>query len=115
MKKLEVRFPTHSLCLGNKDSQKAKGCWLGSAFAVERLKVEDLKEGMVNSSWRPKPDHPAISREHIDALSGMLLAGFSLGISVGALNVSDEWNRIFPDYKFVQPKEFLSEAWSGKS
>lgn len=90
-------------------------CGVGSTFTIERIKVEDLKAGEAKSSWRPRPDHPAIPPDHIDAISGMLLAGFSLGISVGALNVSDGWNRILADYEFAQPNEFLSEAWRGKA
>lgn len=62
----------------------------------------------------PKVDHAAIPPDQADALAGMLLAGFTLGISVGALNVSDEWNQLLPDYKFVQPRRFLSEAWQDK-
>ena len=81
---------------------------------VEKLKFEDLKDGIVKSTWLPKVSHPAIPPEQADALAGMFLAGMSLGISVGALNVSDEWNRLLPDYKFIQPHQFLSGAWQGK-
>jgi hypothetical protein len=37
-----------------------------------------------------------------------------LGISAGALNVTDEWNQLLPDYKFTQAEEFLGEAWKSK-
>lgn len=82
---------------------------------VDRLKVDDLKAGLVKSSWLPKVSHPAIPPEQADALAGMFLAGMSLGISCGALNVSDEFNQLFPDYYFVQPRDFLLAAWQGKA
>ena len=69
---------------------------------------------MVKGSWRPLVNHPAIPPDRAGALSGILLAGMLLGISAGALNVSDEWNRLLPDYKFAQAEEFLSEAWRDK-
>jgi hypothetical protein len=44
----------------------------------------------------------------------MLMSGILLGISAGALDVSDEWNRLLPDYKLTQAEDFLTEAWRGK-
>lgn len=86
----------------------------GGPIHTDKLEVDDLKAGAVESSWLPKVDHPAIPPEQADALAGMFLAGMSLGISCGALNVSDEFNQLFPDYNFVQPRDFLLEAWEGK-
>lgn len=83
-------------------------------FAIERLKADDLKAGKVKASWKPKADHPAIPLEQADALSESFTAGFMLGISAEALCVSDEWNRLLPDYKFTSAKEFLSEQWRGE-
>ena len=62
----------------------------------------------------PRVDHPAIPSDQAEQLEGMLLAGMALGIHAGALTVSDEWNRIFPDYQFTRPAEFLAVAWSGQ-
>lgn len=86
----------------------------GGPFDIERLKADDLKAGVVKCSWKPRVDHPAIPPEHVDAFSGTLLAGALLGISAGAWNVSDEWNRLLPDYKFIQAEAFLTEAWRSK-
>ncbi|KND90003.1 hypothetical protein TOPH_05289 [Tolypocladium ophioglossoides CBS 100239] len=86
----------------------------GGHFAVERLKAEDLEAGEVKASWLPKAGHPSFPPEQFDAISAMLLSGILLGISAGALNVSDEWNRLLPDYKFTQAENFLTEAWRGK-
>jgi hypothetical protein len=29
--------------------------------------------------------------------------------------VSDEWNRLLPDYRFTDAEDFLSKHWAGKS
>ncbi|KAJ4176093.1 hypothetical protein NW755_014615, partial [Fusarium falciforme] len=34
------------------------------------------------------------------------------GVSAGNFEISDEWNKLLPDYEFTQPKEFLREAWA---
>lgn len=44
----------------------------------------------------------------------MFVSGIILGFSREALAVSDEWNRLLPDYKFTQAEEFLADAWRGK-
>lgn len=43
-----------------------------------------------------------------------MVAGMLLGISVGAMSVSDEWNRLLPDLEFTRAEEFLKDAWKGK-
>jgi hypothetical protein len=63
---------------------------LGVPFAVEKLKIDDLKAGIVKSTWSPRVSHKAIAPAEAEALASMLLAEMTLGISVGALNVSSE-------------------------
>lgn len=87
---------------------------IDTPFTVEKLDIEDLKAGTVQSTWLPKVSHAAIPADQAEALAENLLAGMTLGISAGALNVSDEWNTLFPEYKFIQPRELLSEAWKGR-
>jgi hypothetical protein len=86
----------------------------GKPFHIERLKADDLKAGVVKCSWLPTVDHPGIPREQAEALAPMLVAGMLLSISTGALNVTDEWNRLLPDYQFTQAEKFLAEAWRDK-
>lgn len=88
--------------------------YVGGSFAVDKLRADDLKAGKPNASWLPKTGHSSFSPEEFDALSAMMVSGILLGISAGALNVSDEWNRLLPDYKFTKAEEFLAEAWRGK-
>ena len=87
---------------------------LGKSFHVEKLQADDLKAGVVKCSWLPTVDHPGIPREQAEALAPQLVASMLLSISTGALNVTDEWNRLLPDYQFTQAAEFLAEAWRDK-
>jgi hypothetical protein len=48
-----------------------------------------------------------------EELAANLLKGLLLGFQDGAFQVSDEWNKLLPDYKFTQPEEFLTKAWAG--
>ncbi|KAI8680328.1 NmrA domain-containing protein [Fusarium keratoplasticum] len=80
--------------------------------SVEKLNAEDLKAGVIKSSWMPIVTHPDVPPESREALAGSLLAGILLGgFHAGNFLVSDEWNKLLPDYKFTQPEEFLTEAW----
>ncbi|KAK4172669.1 hypothetical protein QBC36DRAFT_349385 [Triangularia setosa] len=83
----------------------------GGPFTVEKLKVEDLKAGIVKSSWFPKVDHPSLLPAEVETMAKGFLSGMLLGISAGVLRVSDEWNRLLPDYEFTGAERFLTEAW----
>jgi hypothetical protein len=43
----------------------------------------------------------------------MAIAGVLIAMTRGVWTVSDEWNKIFPDYKFTKVEELLKEAWKG--
>ncbi|KAJ4288263.1 hypothetical protein N0V88_007453 [Collariella sp. IMI 366227] len=87
----------------------------GGPAHIDRLKKDDLKAGVVKSSWLPKADHPSFTPEQVKAMSEVLTAGILLGISVGAMNVSDEWNKLLPDYEFTKAEDFLAKEWRDKS
>lgn len=81
---------------------------------MDRLKAADLEAGQLNASWKAESGHAAFQSEEFEAMAAFLMSGVLLGLSAGALNVSDEWNRLLPDYKFTSAEDFLAEAWSGK-
>ncbi|KAK6332987.1 hypothetical protein TWF718_010813 [Orbilia javanica] len=87
----------------------------GGPFAVEKLKVEDLKAGVVKSTWIPKVSHPSLSADEIESLSQGFTSGILLALSDGAYRVNDAWNRILPDYKITQAEEFLAGVWHDKA
>ena len=95
----------------------------GGPFSVEKLDVDALQKeikgdrwsGTVATTWLPKITHSAIPPDQADTLAEKFLVGMTLGIVKGALSVSAEWNDIFPEYEFTQPREFLTRAWKGKA
>ncbi|RVD86156.1 uncharacterized protein DFL_004446 [Arthrobotrys flagrans] len=86
----------------------------GGPFAVEKLKAEDLKAGIVKSTWIPKINHPSLPAEQIESLSQGFTSGILLALSDGAYRVNDAWNRLLPDYKITQVEEFLTAVWHDK-
>lgn len=77
------------------------------------MKFEDLKAGVVKSTWLPKVEHPAIPVKQLD-LSAAIVSGVTLGMSAGAFYVSDEWNRLLPDYEMTRAEDFLGDVWGDK-
>lgn len=94
--------------------KKTNACNPGGPFAIDKLDPEDLKAGQLKSSWAPTTTHSSIPDDQVEEVMAMIVSGLLMGISAGALSVSDEWNRLLPDYKFTQAEEFLAEAWKGK-
>jgi hypothetical protein len=79
---------------------------LASPLSIETVRADDLKREIVNTTWLPKADHPAIPA---DQVAGMLLA-----ISAGAMSVSNEWNNLLPDHSFTKAEDFSTRVWDGK-
>ncbi|KAJ0412961.1 NAD(P)-binding protein [Aspergillus carlsbadensis] len=92
----------------------ALGEKLRGPFKIERVKASDFEAGTWETSWIPRVDHPSIPPEQVDVFSKLGVAGISLGISAGAFAVSDEWNRLLPDFEFTQLEPFLRGVWEGK-
>ena len=46
--------------------------------------------------------------------SRVILAGVLIAVSAGNYVISDDWNRLLPEYKFIKAEEFLVETWCGK-
>lgn len=90
---------------------------IGGHFTVEKVKLEDLEAGTLKSSWSLGKRHPSFTDDRADQLDAALrgvLIGTLLSSAKGAWNVSDAYNRLFPDYKFSQIEEFLGKVWEGK-
>ncbi|KAF4943578.1 hypothetical protein FGADI_13311 [Fusarium gaditjirri] len=84
----------------------------GQKFKVEYLKSEDLEAGIVKASWLPLPEHQSIPVEMREKIAADMIRCLLLGFKHGAMKVSDEWNKILPEFEFTQPEEFLTEAWA---
>lgn len=74
---------------------------------MEKLAWNDLEAGILKSSWRPEPDHPAVPKNMTEAEKDFVPARFAMIIKAEVLASSDEWNRLLPDYKFTKVEEFI--------
>lgn len=84
----------------------------GGSFAVSRLKVEDLRAGVVKAPWLLKLDHPAIPEEAHEVVDPRIVSGVLQGLAAGEWESSDAWNRLLPEFEFTPPEEFLAAAWT---
>lgn len=86
----------------------------GKPYTVELASVEDVKAGNLDDSWLPDADWVnalPLPDDQKPGLARKLLSGVLLNLADGAAPVGDEWNRIFPDYKFTTVEEFLTGVY----
>ncbi|KAB5580227.1 hypothetical protein GE09DRAFT_1279195 [Coniochaeta sp. 2T2.1] len=86
----------------------------GSPFAIEKVKLENLEAGALNTSWTVGKKHHAVSDEDALALFRTVTIGMLLSSVKGAWDVSDEVNKLFPELCFEEIETFLNKIWSGK-
>ncbi|KAK4245877.1 hypothetical protein C7999DRAFT_42631 [Corynascus novoguineensis] len=89
----------------------------GKKYQVEKISIDDAKAGKIDDSWLPDLDWPGLA--HVPesqrlAFARIFLSGLLLNLAEGGATVSDEWNRIFPDYKFTKVDEFLTGVYTEK-
>lgn len=101
----------HSITIGQ---LIALGEKIRGPFKVEKLKAQDLKAGIVKSDWKLKIEHPAIGPAEAEAWGTSFVSSMLLGLQDGAVDCSDEWNQLLPNYEFTQAEEFLAKWWDGK-
>ncbi|KAF5647817.1 2'-hydroxyisoflavone reductase [Fusarium tjaetaba] len=87
----------------------------GEPFAIEWLKMEDLAAGELKTDNYPRLPLPSVPQDQVEAFSKMVVIGTLTAFHRGAWTVSDEWNRVFRDYKFTKVNELLNSVWEGKS
>ena len=112
MRRLEVcpfRWSIRKLHAGQLSNHTA-----GRPFSVDKVNLEDLEAGVLNTSWALEKRHRAVSEEQHKSLANMVSIGILLSSMKGAWDVSDEWNQVFPDYAFDKMEDFLTRVWDGK-
>ncbi|KAL2137802.1 hypothetical protein VTI28DRAFT_8196 [Corynascus sepedonium] len=90
----------------------------GKKYQIEKISIDDAKAGKIDDSWLPDLDWPALAllpESQRPALARTIISGFLLNLAEGGATVSDEWNRIFPDYKFTKVDEFLTGVYTEKA
>lgn len=86
----------------------------GGEWSIEQVHSEDIKKGELKTSWVPQLSHPVIPIADRAQFSKDFAIMFFQAILNGSWDVSDEFNRRYPDYKFQGLEEYLSKAWEGK-
>lgn len=86
----------------------------GQPFTVEKVKLEDLESGILTASWKLEASHPSIPPEQVEKMLQTVLIGTLLSSVKGAWDISDEFNKLLPDFKFIQMEDFLTRVWEGK-
>ncbi len=84
----------------------------GSKFDIDYVQMDDLKVGVLKSDKVTPIELPSI----VDpvAFSNMATGCMLVSTAIGVWTPSDEWNKIFPDYKFQKLEPFLKQVWEGK-
>jgi hypothetical protein len=107
----KVRGLPHSI---HKKNWSCSHSVIGHPFAIDKVKLEDLENGNLKTSWSLETSHPSVSGEQATSLLKAVLIGTLLSSAKGAWDVSDDFNLILPDYKFTQIEDFLAKVWEGK-
>lgn len=63
---------------------------------------------MLKTKHFPQVNHPSMSAGDKEEMGRQLLTGIARNVAEGLGTVSDEWNKIFPEYRFTTAEEFLT-------
>lgn len=72
------------------------------------MKLEDLKQGNLTSSWKLDVPHEPVSPEDAKYMLEQVTMSMLLSIARGAWEGSDELNQTFPEFLFMGIEEFLA-------
>lgn len=86
----------------------------GRPFAVEVVKLQDLENGELTTSWSLEARHPSFTGEQAEEVLRNVLIGTLVSSVKDGWDVSDDWNRLLPDFGFTRIEDFLTAVWSGK-
>lgn len=83
---------------------------------MERVHRNDLEAGDLNTTWGIEAVHRATaSDEQTLAFLKAVSIGILLSSLKGAWDSSDDFNKLFPGYKFTVAERFLRQVWEGKA
>lgn len=87
----------------------------GKQWDITYLPEDDVRAGDFHGSWVPQfYKEQGLSPERKEHFSKAILRGVLLSGLCKSWVVSDQWNRLLPDYKFTDAEEFLEKYWAGK-
>lgn len=83
----------------------------GRPFTVEKIKSVHARTGRLPTSWYPEMGHSTVPNELKESAAKTFTAKTILSIYQGSWRVSDEWNKLLPDHRFMGVEEFLRRWW----
>ncbi|KAJ9130776.1 2-hydroxyisoflavone reductase [Pleurostoma richardsiae] len=86
----------------------------GKLVRLEIVKESDVDTGILRVDM-PPIQHPSIPEDQREAWHTPGWIGILTAVAKGAWAVTDEWNKLLPDYKFTGIEEFVKQTWGGKS
>ncbi|KAF4435176.1 hypothetical protein FACUT_7364 [Fusarium acutatum] len=89
----------------------ALGEKLRGPFEVEKISNEDLETRNLTTSWHPVVEHHALPDEMREQVSKGILVEYMAALKRGVWTVSDEWNRLLPDFEFTSAESYLKDIW----
>ncbi|KAF2656517.1 NAD(P)-binding protein [Lophiostoma macrostomum CBS 122681] len=81
---------------------------------IKRIKNEEVEDLSWENDWIPRAEHPSIPPEQVDSISKFMWTRLLKAFSTECHHVSDEWNKLLPDYEVTQAEPFLRAVWEGK-
>ncbi|KAK2606326.1 hypothetical protein QQS21_003257 [Conoideocrella luteorostrata] len=82
----------------------------GKPVQLELVEQSDLDNGVLNAKL-PLVQHPSIPEDQREAWSKPGWIGILTAVAKGAFAVTDEWNKLLPDYKFTSMETFITQTW----
>ncbi|KAF0639729.1 hypothetical protein FPSE5266_05437 [Fusarium pseudograminearum] len=89
----------------------ALGEKLRGPFKIEKISNEALETRNVTTSWYPVVEHHGVPEEMREQVSKGVLVEYVAGLKRGVWTVSDEWNKLLPDFEFTSAESYLKGIW----
>ncbi|KAJ4188996.1 hypothetical protein NW759_016793 [Fusarium solani] len=89
----------------------ALGEKLRGPFKVEKPSKESLEAGNPTVSWFPLVAHPGVPVQLREHVSKAVLVEYVTSVERGAWSVTDDWNKLLPDFEFTSAESYLGSLW----
>ncbi|KAJ4149018.1 hypothetical protein NW754_000454 [Fusarium falciforme] len=89
----------------------ALGEKLRGSFKVEKPSRESLEAKNADVSWYPLIEHPSLPVEMREQVSKAILVEYVTAVERGAWSVSDDWNKLLPEFEFTSAESYLGSLW----
>ncbi|KAM0390708.1 hypothetical protein ACHAPZ_011589 [Fusarium culmorum] len=90
----------------------ALGEKLRGPFKIEKISNEALETRNITTSWYPVVEHHGVPKEMREQVSKGVLVEYVAGLKRGVWTVSNEWNKLLPDFEFTSAEGYLKGIWS---